>query len=204
MKHRISSSILVGLTSANLALSACATIVEGTSQTVTVTTDPPGATCELSRGTEVISVVNATPGSVVVDKSKDDISVTCEKEGYESGSSTLSSEFQGMTFGNLIFGGLIGVAIDAGSGAMHEYRPSVAIVMAPEQFPSAQARDEFYSARMAAIEDDAAEAIAKIEKNCPPTDASRCRNAVIAVEKEGESQLAEIEVKRATAKVAGN
>ena len=44
--------------------SGCATIVEGTDQTVTIMTDPTGATCRLERDGSTIGIVNATPGSV--------------------------------------------------------------------------------------------------------------------------------------------
>ena len=39
----------------------------------------------------------------------------------------MASEFQAMTFGNILFGGLIGVVVDAASGATHEYPPLVTI-----------------------------------------------------------------------------
>jgi hypothetical protein len=39
----------------------------------------------------------------------------------------LASEFQAMTFGNTLLGGIIDIAIDAASGAMHQYSDSVTI-----------------------------------------------------------------------------
>lgn len=54
-------------------LAACASIVEGTDQSVTINTDPTGAKCELVRGGQTVAVVNPTPGTVQVDKSKDHI-----------------------------------------------------------------------------------------------------------------------------------
>lgn len=123
--------ILAALMLATLA-SGCATIVEGTDQTVTVTSDPSGASCELKRDGQVIGIVNPTPGSVQIDKSKKDISVQCVKEGYADAGGALGSDFQGMTFGNILFGGLIGVAVDAGSGAMHEYEPLIHVELSPQ------------------------------------------------------------------------
>jgi len=101
-----------------LVMSGCASIVEGTTQTVTVSTTPAGALCELKRNGQTIGLVNPTPGSVVLDKSKDNVGVLCRKDGHDEVAGTLASEVQGMTFGNLILGGIVGVAIDAGSGAM--------------------------------------------------------------------------------------
>lgn len=189
---------------AALLATGCASIVEGTTQTLTIATDPAGAECELSRGGEVIAVANPTPASVVVDKSQDDIAVACVLDDHLKSSGTLTSGFQGMTFGNLLFGGLIGIAIDAGSGAMHEYEPTLHIVMTPERFTSKQARDAFYAKRAATLEDEAAAAIAKVESKCRPTDPSRCRNAVATVEAEHETRLAALDEERARALVAAN
>ena len=36
-----------------------------------------------------------------------------------------------MTAGNIVFGGLIGLGVDAASGAMNTYDPSVEVVMTP-------------------------------------------------------------------------
>jgi hypothetical protein len=58
----------------------------------------------------------------------------------------MASEFQAMTFGNILFGGLIGVVVDAASGATHEYPPLVTITLVPELFASIAERDAFYEA----------------------------------------------------------
>lgn len=184
-------------------LSGCATIVKGTDQTVTVTTTPSGAMCELERDGQTVAVVNPTPGSANIDKSKHDISVVCSKEGYQGGGKPLSSSFQGMTLGNIVFGGIIGVAVDAGSGAMHKYEPSVHVTLIPEEFPSIAARDEFFDNEKARIEREAAEAIARVRKECAPDQEEQCEKTVDAIEEERDAQLAELELKRARAAIAG-
>ena len=143
---------MTGVLLASSVLGACATIIEGSDQTVTVITDPPGAVCNLDRDGITMAVVNSTPGTVTVDKSMDNIGVICKKDGHFDGASFLSSDFQAMTFGNIIFGGVIGVAIDAGSGAMHEYPESVTVVLAPESFSSANDRDAFFDRQRTRIE----------------------------------------------------
>ena len=45
-----------------LMLSGCATIVEGSDQTVSIITYPPEASCKLLRGGEVLAFVNTNPG----------------------------------------------------------------------------------------------------------------------------------------------
>lgn len=114
------------------ALAGCASIVEGTDQTITVSSNPSGALCVLERGWGQIGVVNLTPGMVHVEKSSDEITVRCSKDGYHDGVGVLVSEFEGMTAGNIIFGGIVGLAVDAGSGAMYYYPPSIVVTLQPE------------------------------------------------------------------------
>jgi hypothetical protein len=182
------------------AASGCASIVEGTDQSVTVQTTPSGASCELKRDGEVIGIVNPTPGTVTVDKSKDDIAVICRKDGYQDASGTLSSEFQGMTFGNILFGGLIGVAVDASSGAMHEYPVSVTIAMAPNSFPNAMERDRFFDQQANGIRKDAEAAITKLRQDCKSSQKT-CDEAIGKIEAARDDQLADVEAKRAQAVV---
>lgn len=183
------------------AASGCASIVEGTDQSVTVQTTPIGASCELKRDGEVIGVVNPTPGTVMVDKSKDDIAVICEKDGYQDASGTFSSGFEGMTFGNILFGGFIGVAVDASSGAMHEYPASVTVAMAPNSFPNSTERDKFFDQRAETIRKDAEAAIAKVRQSCKSSQQKTCDEAVGKIEAARDEQLADVEVKRAQAMV---
>src|SRR5262245_3399724 len=176
------------------AASGCASIVEGTDQSVTVQTTPSGASCELKRDGSVIGVINPTPGTVTVDKSKDDIAVICKKEGYQDTSGAFSSDRQGMTFGNILFGGLIGVAVDASSGAMHEYPASVSIAMAPNSFPNTLERDKFFDQRADSIRKDAEAAIAKVRQDCKSSQQKTCDEAVGKIETARDSQLADVEV----------
>lgn len=124
-----------------LALSACSTIVEGTSQDIQVNSTPPGARCELKRDGTVIGVVPSTPGSVNVKKTKQNIMVTCSKEGYQDASFNNKSDFAGATAGNLLLGGIIGVGIDAATGATNKYDPEVNITLPPKDAPTPPAEE---------------------------------------------------------------
>ncbi len=183
-----------------VATGACSTITQGSDQTVTVNSDPSGAKCKLSRSGAIVGVVNPTPGSVLVSKSKSDITVACSKAGYQDKASSLRSEFEGMTLGNLIFGGLIGVAIDASSGAINQYPPQVTVVLPPEQFPNRAARDSFYDARRREILNEASAAMAAVRESCDTEDAGpECARAIIMIKDRRAEKLAALEVERATA-----
>ncbi len=128
------------------ALSGCATLVNGTSQTVTMSTTPPGASCTLDRMGTRIGAISATPGSIRLDKSKNDLSVTCSKEGFQSATVAHAPSFGAATFGNIIAGGVIGVVVDAASGANYSYPDDIRIEMAaavPSSPPIAQQTPSF-------------------------------------------------------------
>jgi hypothetical protein len=121
---------LAALAALGIALSGCATIIKGTTQSIAVTTPPvEGATCTLTSKEGTWTVV--TPGVAKVHKTKDDIQARCVKPGYQDGIATIPSNFQGWTLGNLLLGGIIGVGVDAGTGAMNEYPNAFAIPMSP-------------------------------------------------------------------------
>src|SRR3546814_11002644 len=66
-----------------------------------------------------------------------------------------------MTFGNILFGGIIGVAVDASSGAMNQYPSSVTIALVPESFTSTTARDVFFHSASAHAKPHTATTIAQ-------------------------------------------
>jgi|SRR5579871_3332872 len=118
------------LVAASIAVSGCASIIKGSSQSIVITSPPvTGAYCVLSSKEGNWPVY--TPSAVTVDKSKEDILVHCTKAGYQDASASIPSDFQGWTLGNIVLGGLVGVGVDAATGAMNEYPGAFAIPMTP-------------------------------------------------------------------------
>jgi hypothetical protein len=117
---------------ASFALGGCASIVNGQNQSVSVEaktdTGPlQSASCRLinDKGTWFIT----TPGSTTVHRSYEDLAVYCEKDGQQPGSVSVKSSTKPMAFGNILFGGLIGVGVDVASGAAYDYPNLVTVVM---------------------------------------------------------------------------
>ena len=195
-------TIMPGMALPIVLLWGCATIVEGNDQTVSIVTEPAGAACELTREGHTVGFVNPTPGSINLEKSSDHIAVRCEKEGHFAGAGVLASGFQGMTFGNILFGGIIGVAVDSASGAMHEYPPSVTVVLVPKRFAEVGERDEFFGRQAQRIKTEAATAIVEAREICVARhsdQASRrqdCDKLVKAIENERDARLEELESRR--------
>lgn len=131
---------LIGVLSISAFATGCASIVSGTNQSVSVETRNKGvqvanANCKLTndKGTWFV----ATPGTVTVNRSYNEMAVRCEKDGIDPGLLTAKSSTKGMAFGNIIFGGIIGAGVDMSTGAAYDY-PSLftiemgqAIVIAP-------------------------------------------------------------------------
>ena len=116
-------------------LTGCSSIIEGTSQTLTINTNPAGATCVLNRNGQVIGQIQSTPGGIVVEKAKHDINVVCNKEGYLEATYFNKSDVAGATVGNVILGGGIGWAIDSASGADNKYTEIMNITLIPAPSP---------------------------------------------------------------------
>lgn len=118
------------------ALSGCASIVKGSSQSVAISTPPvSGADCVLSSKEGNWTVVS--PGVVHVQKSKEDIQIRCTKVGYQDAVSNIPSNFQGWTVGNILLGGVIGLGVDAATGAINEYPNAFQVPMFPSAAPAA-------------------------------------------------------------------
>lgn len=140
----------------------CASIVGGHNQSVSVEarTDVGaplnGANCKLAndKGTWFVT----TPGSTMVRRSFNDMAVECSKEPHSPGLVTVQSNTKAMAFGNIIFGGLIGVGVDMASGAAYDYPPLITVqmgkVVAPEPTPAASAPASTAAAGSSAAQQD--------------------------------------------------
>ena len=125
------------------ALLGCATITKGTTQVVAVDTPGvPGATCTIS--TQSGPQMVGTPGTVTLQKGSTSLPISCTKECYLTGSSIIPTGAEAMTAGNVILGGVIGLGVDAMSGAMNKYPDLVSVAMQPDpacqRAPAAPAR----------------------------------------------------------------
>ncbi|MCA8939885.1 MAG: PEGA domain-containing protein [Planctomycetes bacterium] len=101
-----------------LSLSSCATIIDGTSSDVRITSEPSGATV-LVDGIEK----GKTPATVKMSKSDSNV-VTLKLNGYDDSMMKVERKFAGWTVGNLVLGGLIGIIVDVVTGAVQRISPT--------------------------------------------------------------------------------
>jgi hypothetical protein len=102
---------------------ACATVTRGTDVAFTVTSEPSGAAVQTTNG----HTCEATPCTFRV-RRRGEFDVTLTKPGYRTATTHIRSEMStggGVALaGNAIVGGLIGVGVDAATGAMNDLRPN--------------------------------------------------------------------------------
>src|SRR6266566_2573403 len=96
-----------GLVATAVALCSCASIIHGAHQDVGVSSNPTGAQVSVDgqiKGTTPV-VANLTR--------KDNHIVRSELAGYKPYETTVTRKVRGWVWGNIVFGGLIGLAVDA-------------------------------------------------------------------------------------------
>ncbi|WP_190242130.1 PEGA domain-containing protein [Bradyrhizobium algeriense] len=117
----------------------CASVTRGTTENISISSTPSGATAEVS-GLDVPTAC-VTP-CVVVAKRSADITVTVNKEGYEPQIIPLTKEVPGTGAagfaGNLLLGGLVGMGVDAATGAAMDHKPNPVIVTLQPVAPQAR------------------------------------------------------------------
>lgn len=110
------------LLSAAVVLAGCASITRGHQNQVQIVSSPPGATARTSLGHTCV-----TPCTLQFSR-KDEFSVVFTLAGYETREvpvrTQLASEGAAGFAGNILVGGVVGMAVDAASGATNEHCPN--------------------------------------------------------------------------------
>ncbi len=110
------SKVTLSLVSLSM-LTSCATIMHGTRQNIGISSNPSCANVWVD-GT----FVGTTPMIVNLTR-KDNHYVHIEVEGYQPFEAVFTRQLSGWVFGNVVFGGLIGLAVDAISGGIYSLTP---------------------------------------------------------------------------------
>ena len=100
----------------------CTTITRGTKDVLVIESEPAGADIKVSNG-----LTGKTPASFKVAR-KEALNIKLEKEGYEPVEVNVIPKVSGAggagMAGNVLLGGLIGAAVDAGTGSMYNLTPN--------------------------------------------------------------------------------
>ncbi len=122
---------------AALALSGvvgCATIINGTTQPIAITSTPNGAKVAVDGQ----DTTYTTPANVELARGRDHL-LTFSKPGYQEQTFTIKHSMSGVVAGNILAGGLIGWGVDAADGAQDKLTPeTVQITLDPKPADLAQ------------------------------------------------------------------
>jgi hypothetical protein len=181
-----------------LLLPACSTITTSPGQKISVITEPAGAVCEIERDGDVIGIVNPTPGNAFVDRSVRDVGITCSRAGYERAATVVQAGFQPMTLGNVLIGGLVGLAVDSASGAIAQYPRVVRLRLEPEPGTQRTLLRQDAGNRLAEADRLAVDEIAAINAACAPQDRARCARQVeeVRARQRAAREFSELQIRR--------
>lgn len=105
------------------ALGGCATVTRGTTEPITVNSEPPGAEARTSLG----HACPSTPCTWEIGR-KSEFVVSFTKGGYEDMQIPVSTRVAGAGVagfaGNVLVGGIVGMGVDAATGSTLEHYPN--------------------------------------------------------------------------------
>ena len=110
--------IFLTLVSFAFTVVGCCTIVSGRNQQLPVISTPSGAKVIVN------GVQQQSPCTLVLDRKQPLYQVRVEKEGYEPVEITLRKGVNGWIWGNILFGGIIGLIIDVCTGSVNKFTPT--------------------------------------------------------------------------------
>ncbi len=114
--HKSKLAALAALSS--VALSGCATVINGTSQDYKVKTDPSGATVKFTNGSTCVS-----PCEISL-KRRHDTRADITRDGYKPVYVLVQSKTGGAAAGNILLGGLVGGVVDGSNGSTNFLSPT--------------------------------------------------------------------------------
>lgn len=98
-------------------LAGCGTIMQGTTQEVGISSTPSEAAISVNG-----QQMGTTP-AVLDLKRKSTHFIQIELDGYQLFETTLTRKTSGWVWGNLVFGGIPGLVVDAAAGGMYKLTP---------------------------------------------------------------------------------
>lgn len=97
-------------------LSGCATVVNGRTEPLGLSSNPSGAEVTVDHGAMKV----LTPTTVTL-KRDEDHTFVFRKAGYKTASATVTSTTSGWVWGNVLLGGIVGGVVDFADGAAYKF-----------------------------------------------------------------------------------
>ena len=196
MLFRIFALLLLGF-----ALSACASIVEGTDQSIAVNLTPEDAICEVHREGAQLSTVSKDQKYVNISKSKNDLVIECQAPDHFDETVMIESSASGWGVAGCF---LIDLCItDYSTGALNKYPEAINIALVPKTFASSQSRDEWFAGRQNAAVTRWDTLIDEKKNECRrSTNKDHCEDQLAELKEQKADALEALEDRRSQAVVA--
>ncbi|WP_152551660.1 PEGA domain-containing protein [Polycyclovorans algicola] len=118
---------MVSAVASVLLLNGCATIVTGSTQDITILSEPSGATVTRNGAS-----YGVTPLTLNL-KRKESPSFVLRRQGFEDTILHPGKGSNGWVWGNILVGGLIGLAVDMGTGSLSKFDQDTYVVRLPRE-----------------------------------------------------------------------
>ena len=119
-------------------MSACGTIMHGTSQDIGFQSSPSSAKLTVDG-----ILKGQTPAVVPLARKRTHI-VRLELDGYQPYEATITKSASGWVWGNIVFGGIIGLVVDAASGGLYKLSPEQVAGQMGKRTANAVTREGLY------------------------------------------------------------
>jgi hypothetical protein len=117
MPDRLSAAFAALTLALLVPLAGCGTIMHGSTQDVSIASQPSGAEIRVN------GIQNAETPALLVLERKRSHTLELTLDGYEPHQMQLQRSTSGWVWGNIVFGGLIGLVVDASTGGMYKLTP---------------------------------------------------------------------------------
>ncbi|WP_269915062.1 hypothetical protein [Acinetobacter sp. HY1485] len=123
-------TVLAIMVTSALAMTGCATIIKGSTQTISFKTTPENSNIQIKNRAGNVVLNGQTPATVDLRKGSgyfkpESYQITFSKAGYQPRTVEVKGTLSGWYFGNFVFGGPIGLfAVDPVNGAMYKLTPT--------------------------------------------------------------------------------
>ena len=188
---RFGGTLLVG----GILISSCASIVEGTDQSIKVSLSPDQATCVVIREGAQIASLSRHNQFINISKSKNSLEIECKAQGHITENLTVESSASGWGVVGCIF---IDLCItDYSTGALNKYPERITIALVPQNFKSTQSRDDWFKSRRRTLESRWDRRIEKKGTDCESAAGNGdCADEISKLKKQKIAQLKRLERQR--------
>ncbi len=122
--------------------SGCATLVSDKTTFSQIDSSPSQAICVVEG--ENYKQIITTPANIILPAKAAPLRISCDVDGYHTSVEQIDTKMDGWTLGNILFGGVIGVVVDAATKSGHKYPENIVITLYRKNFSTQEELDAWY------------------------------------------------------------